>query len=64
VSDHLVCFAGNSWQEIEALPQSVRWTVQRVIFPLLEAPVPTLADPFPETTRCPVLANCACLLTA
>jgi len=36
-----------AWQEIEALPQSVRWTVQRAIFHLLEEPVPTLADPFP-----------------
>ena len=26
MSDRLVRFAGDSWQEIEALPQSVRWT--------------------------------------
>jgi len=32
VSDHLVRFAGDSWQEIEALPQSVRLTVQRAVF--------------------------------
>jgi hypothetical protein len=44
VSDRLVRFAGDSWQEIEALPQSVRWTVQRAIFHLLEEPVPALAD--------------------
>jgi hypothetical protein len=38
---------GQSWQEIEALPQPVRWTVERTIFHLLDDPVPTLADPFP-----------------
>jgi hypothetical protein len=47
VSDRLVRFPGASWQELEALPQPLRWTVQRVIFHLLEEPVPTLADPFP-----------------
>ena len=36
MSDRLVRFSGDSWQEIEALPESVRWTVQRVIFHLLE----------------------------
>ena len=35
VSDHLVRSAGASWQEIEALPQPLRWTVQRTIFHLL-----------------------------
>jgi hypothetical protein len=48
VSDRQVRFSGNCWQEIEALPESVRRAVQRVIFHLLEEPVPTLADPFPE----------------
>ncbi len=47
VSDRLVRFPGGSWQEIEALPQPLRWTVQHVIFHLLDEPVPTLADPFP-----------------
>jgi hypothetical protein len=46
VSDRLVRFAGNSWQEIEALPQPVRWTVQRVIFHLLDEPFPR-DDPLP-----------------
>jgi hypothetical protein len=41
VSDRQVRFSGNAWQEIEALPEPVRWTVQRVIFHLLEEPVPT-----------------------
>jgi hypothetical protein len=45
VSDRLVRFPGTSWQEIEALPQPLRWTVQRTIFHLLDEPVPTLADP-------------------
>jgi hypothetical protein len=47
VSDRLVRFPGLSWDEIEALPQPLRWTVQRVIFHLLDEPVPVLADPFP-----------------
>src|ERR1022692_4990863 len=47
VSDRLVRFPGASWQEIEALPQPLRWTVQRTVFHLLDEPVPTLADPFP-----------------
>jgi hypothetical protein len=47
LSDRLVRFPGSSWSEIEALPEPLRWTVQRVIFQLLDEPVPTLADPFP-----------------
>ena len=47
VSDRLVRFPGTSWPEIEALPQSLRWAVQRTIFHLLDEPVPTLADSFP-----------------
>ena len=53
MSDRLVRFSGDSWQEIEALPESVRCTVQRVIFHLLEEPIPTLADPFPEQDPLP-----------
>jgi len=53
VSDRLVRFPGQSWQEIEALPQPLRWTVQRTIFPLLDEPVPTLADPFPRDEPLP-----------
>ena len=48
VTDRLVRFPGASWEEIEALPQPLRWTVQRVIFHLLDEPVPSLADPFPR----------------
>ena len=54
VSDRLVRFPGASWQEIEALPQPLRWTVQRTIFHLLDEPVPTLADPFPSNDPLPV----------
>ena len=39
MSDRLVRFPGSSWQEIEALPQPLRWTVQRTIFHLLDEPV-------------------------
>src|ERR1700733_798258 len=38
VSDRLVRFPGQSWQEIEALPQPLRWTVERTIFHLLDEP--------------------------
>lgn len=53
VSDRLVRFPGTSWQQIEALPQPLRWTVQHTIFHLLEEPVPTLADPFPSDDPLP-----------
>ena len=53
VSDRLVRFPGTSWQQIEALPQPLRWTVQRTIFHLLDEPVPTLADPFPSDDPLP-----------
>jgi hypothetical protein len=48
VSDRLVRFPNESWQEIEALPGPLRQAVQRAVFHLLEEPVPTLADPFPK----------------
>jgi hypothetical protein len=53
VSDRRVRFPGTSWQEIQALPQPLRWTVQRTIFHLLDEPVPTLADPFPRDDPLP-----------
>jgi hypothetical protein len=53
VSDRLVRFPGSSWHEIEALPQPLRWTVQRTIFHLLDEPVPTLVDPFPRDDPLP-----------
>ncbi len=53
VSDRLVRFPGKSWQEIEALPQPLRWTVQRTIFHLLDEPIPSLCDPFPADGSLP-----------
>jgi hypothetical protein len=53
VSDRLIRFSGDTWEQIEALPQPVRWAVQRVIFHLLDEPVPTLADPFPTDDPLP-----------
>jgi hypothetical protein len=53
VSDRLVRFPGTAWDEIEALPQPLRWTVQRTIFHLLSEPVPTLADLFPSEDPLP-----------
>ena len=53
MSDRLVRFPGSSWQEIEALPQPLRWTVQRTIFHLLDEPVPALPDPFPRDDPLP-----------
>lgn len=53
MGDRLVRFPGQSWQQIEALPESLRWAVQRVIFHLIVEPVPTLADPFPADDPLP-----------
>jgi hypothetical protein len=53
LSDRLVRFPGSSWQEIEALPEPLRWAVQRAVFRLLDEPVPTLADPFPVDAPLP-----------
>ena len=48
VSDRLVRFPGASWQEIEALPQPLRWTVQRTIFHLAKRASPDTRGPFPK----------------
>ena len=58
MSDRLVRFPGSSWQEIEALPQPLRWTVQRTIFHLLDEPVPT-SRTLPRDNPLPG-ADCAC----
>jgi hypothetical protein len=61
VTDRLIRFPGASWEEIEALPQPLRWTVQRVIFHLLDDPAPSLADPIPPVTiRCPAPTSYTC----
>lgn len=53
MTDRLIRFPGRTWEEIEALPQRVRWNVQQVIAGLLDDPVPTLADPFPRDAPLP-----------
>jgi hypothetical protein len=53
VNDRLVRFPEPSWDEIEALPGPLRREVQRVIFHLLDEPVPTLVDPFPKDDPLP-----------
>jgi len=49
LTERRIRFPGQVWQEIEALPQPYRRTVQRVIFHLLDEPIPNLADPFPSS---------------
>lgn len=53
MSDRLVRFPSSSWQEIEALPQPLRRTVQRTIFQLPGDPVPPLASSFPHDDPLP-----------
>ena len=53
MTDRVVRFSGTTWEEIEALPGSLRRTVQRAVFHLLDEPVPTLADPFPKDDPLP-----------
>jgi hypothetical protein len=64
VSDRLVRFPGTSWQEIEALPQPLRRTVQRAIFHLLDEPVQPLLTYSPLMTRCLAPMNSTCHRTA
>jgi hypothetical protein len=53
VSDRIVRFNDQPWQDIEALPGPLRQAVHRTVFHLLQEPVPTLADPFPEDDPLP-----------
>ena len=53
VSDRLVRFPGSSWQEIEALPLRLRWTVQRTTFQLLDEPGSGTRRPFPRDDPLP-----------
>ena len=48
-----VQFPGDSWSDIEGLPEQLRKVVHRVLTHLLEEPVPTLADPFPPDDPLP-----------
>jgi hypothetical protein len=47
VASRIVQFPGDSWSDIEALPEPQRQAALRVVAHLLEEPVPILADPFP-----------------
>ena len=58
MSDRLVRFPEPSWDEIEALPGPLRREVQRVIFHLLDEPVPTLADRSRRAIHCQVPTSC------
>ena len=53
MSERLVRFPGWVVGGDRALPQPLRWTVQRVIFHLIDEPVPTLADRFPADAPVP-----------
>lgn len=60
MSDRVVRFSEASWQEVEALPEPLRWTVQRAIFHLLDEPVPNSRIPSRRMTRFPEPMNCTC----
>ena len=53
MSDRVIRFPDRTWDELEGLPQPLRNAGHRAIFHLLEEPVPTLADPFPEVDPLP-----------
>jgi hypothetical protein len=50
-SDRVLRFPDRTWDELEGLPQPLRNAAHKVIFHLLEEPVPALADPFLRQTR-------------
>ena len=54
MSDRVLRFPDRTWDELEGLPQPLRNAAHKVIFHLLEEPIPALADPFPKVTRCQV----------
>ena len=53
MSDRIVRFNDQPWQDIEALPGPLRQAVHRTVFHLLQEPVLALADPFPEDDPLP-----------
>ena len=53
MSDRVLRFPDRIWDELEGLPQPLRNAAHRAIFHLLDEPVPTLADPFPEADPLP-----------
>lgn len=53
MSDRVLRFPDRTWDELEGLPQPLRNAAHQAIFHLLQEPVPTLADPFPEDDPLP-----------
>ena len=53
MSDRVLRFPERTWDELEALPQPLRSAAHHAIFHLLQEPVPSLADPFPEDDPLP-----------
>ena len=53
MSDRVLRFPDRTWDELEGLPQPLRNAAHKVIFHLLEEPIPALADPFPEADPLP-----------
>lgn len=43
-----LAFPGETWIEIEALPEPARRAVHRLLAHLIAEPVPSLAEPFPD----------------
>ena len=53
MAERRIRFPGRSWNDIEALPEALRWAAYNTIFSLLDEPVPTLADQFPADDPLP-----------
>jgi len=52
-SDRVLRFPDGTWDELEGLPQPLRNAAHRAVFHLLEEPVPSLAEPFPDQDLLP-----------
>jgi hypothetical protein len=48
VARRVVRFPGSTWSVIEDLPEPARQAVLRAVAYLVEDPVPSLAEPFPD----------------
>lgn len=53
MTERAVRFPDAAWQQTEALPFALRDAVERVAFHLMDEPVPSLAEPFPEDDPLP-----------
>ena len=53
MSNRRVQFPGDTWSNIEALPEPQRQAVMRLVFHLVDEPVPSLADPYPPDDPLP-----------